>query len=129
MILPPNHLTARQSEGPRADHALLLEHHTAPHYPFLGGTHSLKGIRLLWPPWPGTVIKLFCSTSPKTLSPRFNSSWVYRGQISAAVSESEFCSKIEDRLYGETDQSLIHVWAIYQCVILSKLLNFLFFHL
>lgn len=52
---------------------------------------------------------------------------MYRGQISATAGESEFCNNIEDRLYGETDQSLIHVWAIYKYVMLSKLLNFFFF--
>ena len=41
-----------------------------------GGTHSFEGISPLWPPLPAKAIKLLFSTSPKTLSRRFNS--VYR---------------------------------------------------
>ena len=37
------------------------------------GTQFLKGTSLLYPPLPGKSIKLFFSTSPKTLSPRFSS--------------------------------------------------------
>ena len=40
-----------------------------------------EGISPLWPPLPGEAIMLFFSTSPKTLSPRFNSVLGYRGQI------------------------------------------------
>ena len=45
------------------------------------GTHSFEGISLLWPLLPGKAIKLFFSTSPQTLSPRFNSVSGYRGHI------------------------------------------------
>ena len=52
------HLDANQSEnGPRADHALLLEHYKTPHYPLQGGPYSLEGISPLWPPVPGKAIK------------------------------------------------------------------------
>ena len=68
-MLTPNYLTTNQSEEcPRADHALLLEHYKIPHYPFQAGTHNLEGISPLWPRLPGKAIKLFLSTSPKTVS-------------------------------------------------------------
>ena len=35
-------------------------------------THSFESISPLWPPLPDKAIKLLFSTSPKTLSPRFN---------------------------------------------------------
>ena len=35
--------------------------------------HSFEGISLLWSPLPDKAINLFLSTSPKTLSLRFNS--------------------------------------------------------
>ena len=50
-----------------------------PHYPLLVGTHSFEGIIPLWPPLPDKAIKLSFSTSPKTLSPRFNLVSGYRG--------------------------------------------------
>ena len=72
-MLTPDYLTANQSEKyARAGHALLLEHHKTPHYPLQSGTHRLEGISPLWPPLLGKAIKLFLSTSPKTLPPRFN---------------------------------------------------------
>ena len=40
-----------------SDHALLLEHYKPPHYPLQGGSHSLEGISLLWPPLPGKPLK------------------------------------------------------------------------
>ena len=81
-MLTPDYLTTDQSEeGPRADHAPLLKHYETPHYPLQGGTHSLEGTTLPWPPLPGKAIKLFLSTSPKTLSPRFNPAPVYRGEF------------------------------------------------
>ena len=51
------------------------------HYPLQVGTRSFEGISPLWPPWPGKAIKLFFSTSPKILSPRFNLASGYRGWI------------------------------------------------
>ena len=79
-MLTPDYLTTNQSEEcPQADHPLLLEHYKTPHYPLQGGTYSLEGISLLWPPLPGRAVKLFLSTSPKTLSLRFNLAPVYRG--------------------------------------------------
>ena len=45
------------------------------------GTHSFGHFSLLWPSLAGKVIKLFFPTSPKTLSPRFNSVSWYRGRI------------------------------------------------
>ena len=53
----------------------------SPHYPLQVGTHSSEGIRPLQPPLPGKAIKLFFSTSPKTLSLIFNSVSGQRGQI------------------------------------------------
>ena len=51
------------------------------HYPLQVGTHSFEGISPPWSPLPGKAIKLFFSTSLKTLSPRINSVSGYRGQI------------------------------------------------
>ena len=52
---------------------------TPPPRPSLG--HSFEGVSPLWPPLPGKAIKLLFSTSPKTLSLKFNSVLGYRGQI------------------------------------------------
>ena len=43
--------------------------------------HSFEGISPLWPPLPGKALKLFSSTSPKTLSLGFNSLLGCRGLI------------------------------------------------
>ena len=50
----------------------------ASQHPFQVGTHSFEGIKPLW-------VKLFFSTSPQTLSPRFHWVPVYRGWILARV--------------------------------------------
>ena len=42
------------------------------------GTHGFEGMSLLCPPLPGEAIQLFFSTSPKTLSLRFDLALVYR---------------------------------------------------
>ena len=47
--------------------------------------HNFEDISPLWLPFVGHAIKLFFSTSPKTLFPRFNSVIVHRGQVSASV--------------------------------------------
>ena len=44
-------------------------------------THSFEGFSPLWPLLPGKAIKLFFSTSPKTLSLRINSVLRYKGWI------------------------------------------------
>ena len=59
----------------------LNHYYKAPRYPLQVGTLSFESVTALWPPLPGKAIKLFFSTSPKTLSLRFNSVSVYRGQI------------------------------------------------
>ena len=59
----------------------LNHYYKTPHYTLQVGTHSFEGISPLWPPLPGKAIKLFFSTSPKTLSLRNNSVSGYRGQI------------------------------------------------
>ena len=70
-MLTPTYLTIDQSaKCPQADHTLLFE-------PLLqnsslrppGQDNSFEGISLWWPLVPGKAIKLFFSTSPKTLSP------------------------------------------------------------
>ena len=48
-------------------------------------THDFEGISPLWLPFVGKAIKLFFSSSPKTLFPRFNSVTAHRGQVSASV--------------------------------------------
>ena len=58
-----------------------LLYYKTPHYPLQVRTHSFEGIIPLWSPLPGKAIKLFFSTSPKTLSLRFNTVSGYRGQI------------------------------------------------
>ena len=45
------------------------------------GTHSFEDMSLLCPPLPGKAIKLFFSTSPQTLSLRFNSALLHRGRV------------------------------------------------
>ena len=37
----------------------LNHYYKTSHYPFQMGTHSFEGIYLLWPPLPGTAIRLF----------------------------------------------------------------------
>ena len=59
----------------------LNHYYKTPHYPLQVETHSFEGISPLWPPLPGRAIKLFFSTSPKTLSPKINSVLGYRGRI------------------------------------------------
>ena len=55
------------------------------HYLLRVGTRGFDSISPLWPPLPGKVKKLAFSTSPKTLSPRFNSAPLYReGELSAS---------------------------------------------
>ena len=73
--------TSHVEECPRADPPSLNHYYKTPHYPLQVGTHSLEGISPLWPPLPGKAIKLFYSTSLKTLSPRFNSVLGSRDQI------------------------------------------------
>ena len=50
-----------------------LDYKTPHNFHPLGWDTSFEGISLLWPPLLGKAIKLFFSTSPKTLSARFNS--------------------------------------------------------
>ena len=85
MMLTPNYFTTNQSEKClQADNPCSLNHsYKTPYYSLQSGTHRPKGMNLLCPPLPGKAIKLFLSTSPKTLSPRFNLALVYRGQILA----------------------------------------------
>ena len=66
----PHHQPIRRmsSSWPRPLWTMTL----TPHYPFQVETHNPEGISPLQPPLPGKVIKLFLSTSPKILSPRFN---------------------------------------------------------
>ena len=45
------------------------------------GAHSFEGIRPMCPPLPGKAIKLFFSTSPRTLSWRFTPVAGYSGQL------------------------------------------------
>ena len=79
-MLTPDDLTTNQSEEcPRTDHTLPLEHCNTLHYSLQEGTHRFEGISPLWPPLPGNAIKLFFSTSSKTVSPCFYSALVNRG--------------------------------------------------
>ena len=88
MMLSPICLNTKQSkECPWADHSLfgnILTHYSkTSHYPFQVRTHSFEDISPLYPTplftFPGKAIKLFFSTSPKTLSLRFDSVSGYRG--------------------------------------------------
>ena len=45
-----------------------LKYYCKTHYSLQDGTKSFEGISPSWPPLPGKAIKLFFSTSPKTLS-------------------------------------------------------------
>ena len=53
-------------------------YYKTPHCLLQVRTHSFEGINPLWSPLPGKAIKLFFSTSPKTLSLRINSVSGYR---------------------------------------------------
>ena len=70
-------ITNQSEECSWVDHALLLDPLLRP----LGQDIQFWGHSPLCPPLPGKAIKLFFSTSPKTLSPKFNLVPVYRGQI------------------------------------------------
>ena len=59
----------------------LNHYYESPHHTLQVGTCTFEGISLLWSPLPGRAIKLFFSTSPKTLSLRFNLVLGYRGWI------------------------------------------------
>ena len=52
-----------------------------PHHVLLSWYTSSEGTSPLCVPLPGKAIKLFFSTSPKTLSPRFNSALVHKGPV------------------------------------------------
>ena len=68
VVLTPDYLTTNQSEEcAPADVALLVKHFKTGHYPLQDRTHSLDRSSPLWPPLPGNAVKLFLSTSPKTL--------------------------------------------------------------
>ena len=73
---PTNQKNVHELTMPSLNH-----YYKTPHYTLQVGTHSFEGISPLWPPLPGKAIKLFFSTSPKTLSLRNNSVSGYRGQI------------------------------------------------
>ena len=98
-MLSSTYLTPNQSE--KCAHKLItpsLNHYCkTSHYPLQVGTHDFEGISLLWPPLSGKTIKLFFSISPKTLSPRFNSVWAYRGQ---------------NWLYKESKSSILYISVI-----------------
>ena len=90
MMLSPICLNTNQSkECPWADHSLfgnILTHYSkTSHYPLQVRTHSFEDISPLYPTplftFPGKAIKLFFSTSPKTLSLRFDSVSGYGGKI------------------------------------------------
>ena len=54
------------------------------------GTLGFEGISLLCSPLPGKAIKLLFSSSPKTMSPRFDSALVYRKAELSASCPTEF---------------------------------------
>ena len=79
--LPLTSPPTRQRNVPELITPSLTHYYKTSQYPFQVGTHSFEDISLPWPPLPGKAIKLFFSTSPQTLSPRFNSVSGYRGRI------------------------------------------------
>ena len=80
-MLTPTYFTTNQSECPQADQPSLNHYCRTSYYPLQVGTHSLEGVSPQCLPLPGKAIKLFFSTSPKTLCPRFNLVLGYRGWI------------------------------------------------
>ena len=69
-MLTSSYLTTNPSEmliTPSLNH-----NYKTPHYPLQVRTHSFEGISPLWPYLSGKAIKLYISTSPKILSPKFN---------------------------------------------------------
>ena len=79
--LPPTSPPTNQKNVHQLIKPSLNHYYKTSHYPLEVRTHSFEGISPLWPPLPGQAVKLFFSTSPKTLSPRINSVLGYRGQI------------------------------------------------
>ena len=75
-------ITSQSEECSWVDHAHLSEPLLLPP---LGQDMQFWGHSPLCPPLPAKAIKLSFSTSPKTLSPKFNLVAVYRGQISATI--------------------------------------------
>ena len=61
---------------PPLNHCYKTPHQSLPGW----DTPILRGMSLLCPPLPGKAVKLFFSTSPKTLFPRFDSAPVHRGR-------------------------------------------------
>ena len=57
------------------------------HHPLQVRTHSSEGTGPLWPPLPGKAIKLFFSTSPKTLSLTFDSALMHGDGVSHATTQ------------------------------------------
>ena len=84
-MLTPTYLTTNPSEEcPQADYSLFY-YKTCHHLPQVK-THGFEGIRLLSPLLPGKAIKLLFSTSPQTLSLRFDLVLVYReAELSASI--------------------------------------------
>ena len=80
---PINQKNAHKLITPFLNHEVLWTRNSyrTSHFPLQVGTCSLEDISLLWPPLPGKAIKLFLSTSPQTLSLRYDSVLEYRGGI------------------------------------------------
>ena len=85
-MLPPTLLTSPPTHPKMSmsrSHSLFLQNLSLSSP---SGDTGFEGISPLWPPLPGKAVKLFCSTSPKTLSQRLDSALVYRE--AAELSES-----------------------------------------
>ena len=91
-MLTPTYLTTNPSEEcPETDHALVY-YNTSP-YVSKVGTDGFEGISPVCPPLPGKAIKLSFSTSPRTLSLRFDLALLYReAELSASYTKA-VCSR------------------------------------
>ena len=82
MMLTPTYLTTNQSEEcPQADHVLLNYYCKTFHYTSRLGHTALRALARCGFSGPGKAIKLFFSTSAKTVCLRLNLVPGYRGQI------------------------------------------------
>ena len=101
-MLTSSYLTTNPSE--MLITSSLNQYYKTPHYPLQVRTHSFEDVRPLWPCLPGKAIKLFISTSLKTLSPKFNCVGVQRLDLDLVlVGEQASWEKPRERVEAVPD--------------------------
>ena len=97
--LPLTSLLTHQKKCPETDHALIY-YKTSP-YVSKVGTDGFEGISPLCPPLPGKAIKLSFSTSPRTLSLRFDLALLYReAEFSASYTKAVCSSGFQEQRWS-----------------------------